>query len=294
MWGALETSSTPSSGEVPDPERFLDTLARVDDLRVPSSVARAGGGVGFAGRRAYLSDLFSRDPAVFLERHGDAVAVEHLALFDHLRENYEVDFHLRRLAASASPSERRGVARNRRLAHLATLEREGYFTEDAMRRREPLLFDTYVGAPRPTAPPGGPDDDPSTSHAVSLSLLEREDDRNAAERLAAARAAPAPSTRTPTTTKPKRARWTTIVATSIRSPIRSPPVWWYPADAGAAPPPRSFDAPPWKDGAEDRAERIDPRTRTRTRSRKDGIDRTRTRTRTRTCRGTRAWRSFVG
>ena len=188
MWGALETSSTPSSGEVPDPERFLDTLARIDDLRVPSSVARAGGGVGFAGRRAYLSDLFSRDPAVFLERHGDAVAVEHLALFDHLRENYEVDFHLRRLAASASPSERRGVARNRRFAHLATLEREGYFTEDAMRRREPLLFDTYVGAPRPTAPPGGPDDDPSTSHAVSLSLLEREDDRNAAERLAAARA----------------------------------------------------------------------------------------------------------
>ena len=85
--------------------------------------------------------------------------------------------------------------------------------------------------------------------------------------------APAPSTRTPTTTKPKRARWTTFVATSIRSPIRSPPVWWYPADAGAAPPPRSFDAPPWKDGAEDRAERID-RTRTRTRSRKDGIDRT--------------------
>lgn len=188
MWGALETSSTPSSGEVPDPERFLDTLAQIDDLRVPSSVARAGGGVGFAGRRAYLSDLFSRDPAVFLERHGDAVAVEHLALFDHLRENYEVDFHLRRLAASASPSERRGVARNRRFAHLATLEREGYFTEDAMRRREPLLFDTYVGAPRPTAPPGGPDDDPSTSHAVSLSLLEREDDRNAAERLAAARA----------------------------------------------------------------------------------------------------------
>ena len=103
MWGALETSSTPSSGEVPDPERFLDTLARVDDLRVPSSVARAGGGVGFAGRRAYLSDSFSRDPAVFLERHGDAVAVEHLALFDHLREDYEVDFHLRRLAASACP-----------------------------------------------------------------------------------------------------------------------------------------------------------------------------------------------
>ena len=290
MWGALETSSTPSSGEVPDPERFLDTLARVDDLRVPSSVARAGGGVGFAGRRAYLSDLFSRDPAVFLERHGDAVAVEHLALFDHLRENYEVDFHLRRLAASASPSERRGVARNRRLAHLATLEREGYFTEDAMRRREPLLFDTYVGAPRPTAPPGGPDDDPSTSHAVSLSLLEREDDRNAAERLAAARSGRAVDE--DTDDAETRARRTTIVATSIRSPIRSPPVWWYPRTRSRATP-RSFDAPPWKDGAEDRAERI-RRTRTRTRSRKDGIDRTRTRTRTRTCRGTRAWRSFVG
>lgn len=192
MWGALETSSTPSAGEVPDTERLLDTLARVDDLRVPPSVERAGGGVGFAGRRAYLSDLLSRDPAVFLERHGDAVHVAHLALFDHLRGDYEVDFHLRRLAAASSPSETRAaearrVARNRRFAHLATLEREGYFQEDAMRRREPLLFDTYVGAPRPTAPPAD-DDTPSTSHAVSLSLLDREDDRDAAERLAAARA----------------------------------------------------------------------------------------------------------
>ena len=285
----------PSSGEVPDPERFLDTLARVDDLRVPSSVARAGGGVGFAGRRAYLSDLFSRDPAVFLERHGDAVAVEHLALFDHLRENYEVDFHLRRLAASASPSERRGVARNRRFGTSRHARTRGLLHGGRHRRREPLLFDTYVGAPRPTAPPGGPDDDPSTSHAVSLSLLEREDDRNAAERLAAARARgravdeDTDDDEAETREADDDRRDVYSFADSFASGVVVP------RGRGSRATPRSFDAPPWKDGAEDRAERIRrTRTRTRTRSRKDGIDRTRTRTRTRTCRGTRAWRSFVG
>ena len=231
---------------------------------------------------------------MFLERHGDAVAVEHLALFDHLRENYEVDFHLRRLAASASPSERRGVARNRRLAHLATLEREGYFTEDAMRRREPLLFDTYVGAPRPTEPPGGPDDDPSTSHAVSLSLLEREDDRNAAERLAAARARgravdeDTDDDEAETREADDDRRDVYSFADSFASGVVVP------RGRGSRATPEEPTRRRGRMGRRTAPSGSGERERNANAIEEGRIDRTRTRTRTRTCRGTRAWRSFVG
>jgi hypothetical protein len=58
---------------------LLDSLARVDDLRIPASVTRGGGGVGAAGRRAYLAELLHRDPAVFLERHGQGPTLAHFS-----------------------------------------------------------------------------------------------------------------------------------------------------------------------------------------------------------------------
>ena len=66
------------------------------------------------------------------------------------------------------------------------LESEGYFHEDNMRRREPLLYETYVGAPlvEPIrCGDAGEDGDGAAclaggvSHAVSMAMLEKEDER---------------------------------------------------------------------------------------------------------------------
>ena len=128
MSGALrEPTSSPSVEEV------VDRLASSDALVVPASVARAGTPV-----RSYLWDLLTRKPAIFLERHSALLEDAHLRVFDHLRGDYEVDFHLARLVESRSPTPAqaaaaRRVTRMRRLAHLDVLESQGHFTEHAMR-----------------------------------------------------------------------------------------------------------------------------------------------------------------
>ena len=187
MWGAPR--DPPSSTAV---EEVLDHLASSDALVVPASVERAGMPV-----RLYLSDLLKRNPAVFLERHSALLEDAHLRVFDHLRGDYEVDFHLARLMESRSPTQAqaaaaRRVIRMRRLAHLDVLESQGHFTEHAMRLREPVLFHQHVGAALETREGGneaGGADETERTHAVSLALLAREDDRDVDAAVAAARGA---------------------------------------------------------------------------------------------------------
>ncbi|CAD5334189.1 unnamed protein product [Arabidopsis thaliana] len=68
-----------------------------------------------------------------------------------MKHDYEVDWHLKNLRKKISPTSEeiksRSVAvRNRRLAYLNKLVSEGqYFSEDAMRDREPYLHHEYVG-----------------------------------------------------------------------------------------------------------------------------------------------------
>ncbi|CDY28979.1 BnaA02g24970D [Brassica napus] len=102
-------------------------------------------------RKSILLDLLRRDPAVFLERYGTQLSVDELLAFDALKHDYEVDWHLKNLRKKISPTSEelksRSVAvRNRRLAYLNKLVSEGqYFSEDAMRDREPYLHHEYVG-----------------------------------------------------------------------------------------------------------------------------------------------------
>ena len=68
-----------------------------------------------------LNQLLQRDPALFLQRHGHTLGAGDLHLFNHLRGDYEVDFHLATLTAAVSPSpeqaaSRRRLVKNRRLA----------------------------------------------------------------------------------------------------------------------------------------------------------------------------------
>ncbi|XP_024011006.1 coiled-coil domain-containing protein 97 isoform X2 [Eutrema salsugineum] len=86
-----------------------------------------------------------------LKRYGSQLSVDELLEFDALKHDYEVDWHLKSLRKKISPTSEelksRSVAvRNRRLAYLNELVSKGqYFSEDAMRDREPYLHHEYVG-----------------------------------------------------------------------------------------------------------------------------------------------------
>lgn len=135
-------------------DRIATRLSAVEDLYFPSSfLGPSPAGTGAAPppspprRRAELRSLLARDAPLFLERYGAALSADELAAFDALSPDYEVDWHLRRLRAAAAgappPASR---VRNRRRAFLDRLVREGeYFSEDAMREREPYLHHEYLG-----------------------------------------------------------------------------------------------------------------------------------------------------
>ena len=210
-WGALledDDASPTTTASV------LTALASASDLRVPASVLRGDGWEdSVACRRRYVEDLYAREPSILLERHGHLVPRSRLlAAFGHLEgSSYECDFHLNRLKEGATTTTggtgtgtgtTTATARNRRLAHMrSSLEPAGYFHEDALRRREPLLFETFVGAPARADSNSNSNlnlnstatatatDGAGASHAVSLAMLEREDERAAAALLSRQRAA---------------------------------------------------------------------------------------------------------
>uniref|UniRef100_A0A1J3IYF5 Coiled-coil domain-containing protein 97 n=1 Tax=Noccaea caerulescens TaxID=107243 RepID=A0A1J3IYF5_NOCCA len=130
-------------------EEIAARLSSIKDLYFPRAVQSAA--ASSDQRKSILLDLLRRDPAVFLERYGTQLSVDELVEFDGLKHDYEVDWHLKNLRKKLSPTSEeiksRCVAvRNRRLAYLNKLISEGqYFSEDAMRDREPYLHHEYVG-----------------------------------------------------------------------------------------------------------------------------------------------------
>uniref|UniRef100_A0A1J3GVQ1 Coiled-coil domain-containing protein 97 n=2 Tax=Noccaea caerulescens TaxID=107243 RepID=A0A1J3GVQ1_NOCCA len=130
-------------------EEIAARLSSIKDLYFPRAVQSTA--ASSDQRKSILLDLLRRDPAVFLERYGTQLSVDELVEFDGLKHDYEVDWHLKNLRKKLSPTSEeiksRCVAvRNRRLAYLNKLISEGqYFSEDAMRDREPYLHHEYVG-----------------------------------------------------------------------------------------------------------------------------------------------------
>jgi hypothetical protein len=136
---------------------------------------------------SYLLNLLQRDGGVFLERYGELLAPAERAAFAPLRADYEVDFWLRRLEASPSNASYTPckASKNRRLAQMARLEEEGeFFSDDAMRRRQPFVHYQMVGkfltpaekeaaATRAAAAPGA---------TLSASIMRREEEREATAR----------------------------------------------------------------------------------------------------------------
>lgn len=85
------------------------------------------------------------------ERYGSELTSEELKEFDVLKADYEINWHLNHLRSVLSPTveelkSRSTKIKNRRRAYLDKLVSDGqYFSEDAMREREPYLHHEFVG-----------------------------------------------------------------------------------------------------------------------------------------------------
>lgn len=95
----------------------------------------------------FLLPLF----VMITERHGSRLNDEELGQFECLRDDYEINWHLKQIRSAISPTLeekhlRSVTVKNRRRAFLNKLIHDGqYFSEDAMREREPYLHHEYVG-----------------------------------------------------------------------------------------------------------------------------------------------------
>ncbi|XP_028762225.1 coiled-coil domain-containing protein 97-like isoform X2 [Neltuma alba] len=130
-------------------ERISERLSPLENLYFPRALQSAAADP--SQRKAIFSDLLSRDVALFLERYGSLLTSNELREFDALKSDYEINWHLKRLWSIMSPTSeelrmRSVTVKNRRRAYLDKLMCDGdYFSEDAMREREPYLHHEYVG-----------------------------------------------------------------------------------------------------------------------------------------------------
>ncbi|KAJ8543517.1 hypothetical protein K7X08_006040 [Anisodus acutangulus] len=130
-------------------EKLSDRLSALDNLYFPR--AQQSTASTASQRKSILIDLLSRDVPLFLERYGSQLTSDELDEFETLKNDYEVNWHLNRLRSVISPTQedlksRSVKIKNRRRAYLDKLISDGqYFSEDAMREREPYLHHEYVG-----------------------------------------------------------------------------------------------------------------------------------------------------
>ncbi len=145
------TSRVPTGME--SHQSFVDTVvARLahTDLSVPKSVVTSTADETSEGRSSkqqdYLKELLQRNPAVFLERHGQLLSeAERQEVFSPCRNDYEVKHYLDQLNPEGAATR----TKNRRVAEMYRLlkdqDTEGsFFSETAMRKRAPLLYQQYT------------------------------------------------------------------------------------------------------------------------------------------------------
>ncbi|KAJ1556120.1 Coiled-coil domain-containing protein 97 [Cladochytrium tenue] len=130
--------------------------------REPLGTARGLAATGAAGAdHTALLALLRRDASGFLARYGWLLDPSHLRLFQLSSTNRDPDLAfavaslrsrlLRRSGGAAGATARaaQSRARNRRFTFIQGLDGgddgEGYFSDEAMRRRDPRLFEFYVG-----------------------------------------------------------------------------------------------------------------------------------------------------
>lgn len=130
-------------------EKISDRLSGLDNLYFPR--AQQSSASTASQRKSLLLDLLTRDVPLFLERYGSQLTSDDLNEFEALKNDYETNWHLNHLRSVISPTQedlksRSVKIKNRRRAYLDKLVNDGqYFSEDAMRERDPYLHHEYVG-----------------------------------------------------------------------------------------------------------------------------------------------------
>jgi len=131
-------------------QAIAERLSALSDIRLPSQLTRENE-VTVDEIQNYFLKLLSNDPGVFLERHGELLLGKERDAFECLRtDNYEVDFHLKRLEDGTEnhikKSKRVTQVKNRRFVAMQKLDSNtDFFSEDAIREREPYLHHLYLG-----------------------------------------------------------------------------------------------------------------------------------------------------
>ena len=93
-----------------------------------------------------LQGILDRSPGSFLMRFGKYLVEEDLRNFDHLKGDYEIDFHLKEVKNILDTKKKKTGVRNRRFECLQRLMKDSdYFSEEQMRKRSPLLYEEYIG-----------------------------------------------------------------------------------------------------------------------------------------------------
>ncbi|KAL8159302.1 hypothetical protein V2J09_000839 [Rumex salicifolius] len=130
-------------------DSISERLSSMENLYFPRSLQ--SNPTSASQRKLLLLDLLSRDAPVFLERYGSILTSQELQEFEVLRDDYEINWHLKHLKSLISPSSEQlrsqsMTIKNRRRAYMDKLLCKGnYFSEDEMREREPYLHHEYVG-----------------------------------------------------------------------------------------------------------------------------------------------------
>ncbi|XP_029633904.1 coiled-coil domain-containing protein 97 [Octopus sinensis] len=92
-------------------------------------------------------EIFENKPHLFLARFKQHLAMKDIPCFQEYAGDYEIDFHLSEIQKWDSKNYKRKKVKNRRYKALMEMMSIGdeYFTEDAMKSRDPLLYEELIG-----------------------------------------------------------------------------------------------------------------------------------------------------
>lgn len=97
-------------------------------------------------RREELLQQYNSRPLVFLEKYHNCLKPEHLAAFAHVASDPRTQYYSKVIQRRATGCPNKTRVKNHRYAALRALQKDGdYFSEEQMRRREPLLYEQYIG-----------------------------------------------------------------------------------------------------------------------------------------------------
>ena len=153
MWGEIEPAA---SEEVNSPEQNLISL-RTDLLTAIASDPRAqfksqqkdDPDWSQEQKKEMAEQALDKSPGQFLARYGALLQESHLDYFrdKYGPDHYEVAFQLKELGQASCQFVHRKRVRNRRYAALRNMiqAQDEYFSEEAMKARNPLLYQDLIG-----------------------------------------------------------------------------------------------------------------------------------------------------